>query len=55
MKEYQLSAMFMAYIKNHSDGLYGYSPICAAGCNAAVLHYINNDKTLHHGQLVLTD
>lgn len=55
MKEYQLSAMFIAYIKNHSAGLFGYGPICAGGTNAAVLHYINNDKTLEDGQLVLTD
>lgn len=49
MKEYQLSAMFIAYVKNHSAGLFGYGPICAGGSNAAVLHYINNDQTLQDG------
>jgi Xaa-Pro aminopeptidase len=54
MKEYQMHAIFagntfnyntiIAYIRNHSNGLLGYMPICAAGKNCSVLHYTDNSK-----------
>lgn len=33
----------------------GYTPICAAGDNATILHYIDNDDVLEPGELVLVD
>lgn len=46
MKEYQLHAMFEAYIRNHSNGMLGYMPICAAGKNCSILHYTKNDTDI---------
>ena len=38
------------YSRNHP-----YEHICGCGVNAATLHYINNDKELKDGQLILMD
>jgi len=55
MMEYELEAMI--YFEFRSKGLkhWGFSPIVAAGKNAATLHYGNNDTKIKKGQLVLLD
>lgn len=55
MKEYQMRAIFEAYIKNHCNGLLGYSAICCSGENGATLHYINNDGDIRDNHMILTD
>lgn len=33
----------------------GYPPVVAGGCRANTLHYVKNDCTIDHGELVLMD
>ncbi|MEY2963595.1 MAG: hypothetical protein RL754_856 [Bacteroidota bacterium] len=53
--EYELEAEFMhEFLMNRSKG-FAYTPIIAAGDNANVLHYIENNDQCHDGDLVLFD
>jgi len=53
--EYEIEAEFVhEFIRNRSKG-FAYTPIIAAGENANVLHYIENNKQCHKGDLVLMD
>ena len=53
--EYELEAEFMhEFLMNRSRG-FAYSPIIAAGNNANVLHYIENNDQCKNGDLVLLD
>ncbi len=55
MKEYEVEAeITYRFLKNGANG-HGYAPIVAGGKNACTLHYIENDKPLHDGDLVLMD
>ena len=42
------------FTTNRANG-HGYAPIIASGKNACVLHYIENDKQLNDGELMLMD
>ncbi len=42
------------FTRNRASG-HGYAPIIAAGKNACVLHYIENNDQLKHGDLMLMD
>jgi len=53
--EYELEAEFMhEFLVNRSRG-FAYTPIIAAGGNANVLHYIENNEQCNDGDLVLFD
>ncbi len=53
--EYEIEAEFIhEFIRNKSRG-FAYTPIIASGKNACVLHYIENNKECHSGNLVLLD
>jgi len=53
--EYELEAEFMhEFLMNRSRG-FAYTPIIAAGNNANVLHYIENNDQCQEGDLVLFD
>jgi len=53
--EYELEAEFMhEFLMNRSRG-FAYTPIIAAGNNANVLHYIENNDQCQDGDLVLFD
>ena len=53
--EYELEAEFIyQFIKKGSKG-FAYGPIIAAGPNANVLHYNDNDKICEDGDLILID
>jgi Xaa-Pro aminopeptidase len=53
--EYEIEAEFIhEFIRNKSKG-FAYTPIIASGKNACVLHYIENNKQCHSGDLVLLD
>jgi Xaa-Pro aminopeptidase len=55
MMEYELEAEFVhEYVRNGADG-FSYDPIIAGGANATVLHYIENNKAIKDGELVLFD
>jgi Xaa-Pro aminopeptidase len=53
--EYELEAEYAhEFLRNRSRG-FAYTPIIAAGKNACILHYIDNNKQLQDGDLVLMD
>ena len=54
MFEYELQSIFDAhFVKNNA--VHAYTPIVAGGKNACILHYIENNKLLKDGDLVLID
>ena len=54
MFEYELQSVFDAhFVKKNTK--HAYTPIVAGGKNACILHYIENNKTLNEGDLVLID
>ena len=54
MFEYELQSIFDAhFVKNNA--VHAYTPIVAGGQNACILHYIENNKPLKDGDLVLID
>lgn len=55
MYEYELEAEFMhEFFKNGARST-AYTSIVASGSNACVLHYIQNNRKMHNGELVLID
>lgn len=53
--EYEMEAEFLhEFVKNRSKG-FAYTPIIAAGNNANVLHYIENNQQVQDGDLILMD
>lgn len=53
--EYEIEAeMTYAFLKNGAQG-HAYAPIVAAGKNACILHYVDNDKIMKDGDLLLLD
>jgi Xaa-Pro aminopeptidase len=55
MKEYQVEALIEQIFRERGASAPAYTSIVAAGPNATVLHYINNDGELHDGDLLLID
>ncbi|MFP4662998.1 MAG: aminopeptidase P N-terminal domain-containing protein [Bacteroidales bacterium] len=55
MKEYQAEAIMRYEILSRGADDMSFAPILASGENACILHYINNDKTCHEGELLLMD
>ena len=54
MYEYELEAEYIYEFKK-SNATHSYNPIVGGGVNACVLHYVDNDKVLNNGDLVLID
>jgi Xaa-Pro aminopeptidase len=55
VSEYEIEAEFMhEFLINRSKG-FAYEPIIASGRNACVLHYIDNNKICHDGDVILMD
>jgi Xaa-Pro aminopeptidase len=53
--EYEVEAEFIyQFIRNKSRG-FAYEPIIAGGANSCVLHYIENNKQLRDGDVLLLD
>ncbi|MDC6366401.1 MULTISPECIES: aminopeptidase P family protein [Flavobacteriaceae] len=53
--EYELEAEYLhEFVSNRSKG-FAYSPIIAAGNNANVLHYLENNRQAKDGDLILMD
>ncbi len=53
--EWEVEAEFIhEFVKSGSRG-FAYTPIIAGGANACVLHYIENDKVLNDGEMLLLD
>jgi len=53
--EYEIEAEFSHYFRAHGAKDHAYDPIVAAGKNACVLHYVQNDAKLKKRELVLLD
>jgi len=55
MKEYEVEAIITyEFIRNGAEG-HAYSPIVASGKNACILHYVDNNKLMKDGELLLLD
>lgn len=54
MMEYEIEAEFQAIFRRH-NGWPAYTPIVGGGANACILHYIENNKPLKDGDLLLID
>jgi Xaa-Pro aminopeptidase len=53
--EYQIEAEYIhEFISHRSDG-FAYEPIIASGASACVLHYVENNKSCHDGEVLLMD
>jgi Xaa-Pro aminopeptidase len=55
MKEYELEAYFDFSCKSKGIKDYAFKTIAAAGKNATILHYVNNDSEIKDGDLILFD
>lgn len=55
MKEYELEAALMHTFYQHGSRAPAYNNIVAAGKNACVLHYVDNQAEIHDQDLVLID
>lgn len=53
--EYEVEAEFLHEFRRHGSQYPAYSPIVAGGANACVLHYVENNKPLKDGDLLLID
>ncbi|MDR3322773.1 MAG: aminopeptidase P N-terminal domain-containing protein, partial [Zoogloeaceae bacterium] len=53
--EYELEAALTYEFRRQGASAHAYSPIVASGGNACVLHYVENDKALADGALVMID
>ena len=54
VKEYEIEAL-LDYSFRKSGGHPGYGTIVGGGINATILHYVDNDQSLHKGELLLVD
>lgn len=53
--EYEIEAEFLhEFVRNRSKG-FAYNPIIASGNNANVLHYLENNKQVKDGDMILLD
>ena len=53
--EYQIDAIFYQKCSEYNISQYAYWSICGSGKDCSILHYINNDKILKDGDLLLCD
>ncbi len=53
--EYELEALLDYTFRRHGGTGAGYTSIVGGGHNACILHYIENDDSLHAGDLLLVD
>ncbi|MDB9813163.1 aminopeptidase P N-terminal domain-containing protein [Gammaproteobacteria bacterium] len=55
MTEQQMEAFYLYEFAKRGGRFSAYTPIVAGGENACVLHYVENSKPLHDGDLLLVD
>ncbi|MEW6512933.1 MAG: Xaa-Pro aminopeptidase [Pseudomonadota bacterium] len=53
--EYEVEAEFLHEFRRQGSQYPAYSPIVAGGANACVLHYVDNNRELKNGDLLLID
>ncbi len=55
MKEYQIGGICYKKCGESNVKSWAYWPICGSGKDCSILHYVNNDKVLVDGALMLCD
>jgi Xaa-Pro aminopeptidase len=55
LHEYELEAELIHEFRRQGAQAPAYTPIVAGGANSCILHYVQNDALLKHGELVLID
>ena len=55
MQEYEIEAELLYEFRKSGAQAPAYTPIVAAGANACILHYINNNATIQDGDIILID
>jgi Xaa-Pro aminopeptidase len=53
--EYEVEAELIHQFRRHGSQAPAYGSIVASGANACVLHYVDNDRQMHDGDLLLID
>ena len=53
--EYELEATLACHFIKNRARVFAYEPIIASGPNATVLHYVDNERRMEDGDLLLTD
>ncbi|MEW6165156.1 MAG: aminopeptidase P N-terminal domain-containing protein [Pseudomonadota bacterium] len=53
--EYEVEAEFLHEFRRQGSQAPSYPPIVAGGANACVLHYVDNNRELRYGELLLID
>ena len=53
--EYEVEAELLHEFRRHGSQAPAYGSIVASGPNACVLHYVENDRQMQHGELILID
>lgn len=55
LREYEVQAALEHAFRSHGSRRNGYGSIVAGGVNACILHYVENDRVLRAGDLLLID
>jgi len=55
MNEFQVESMIEAYMRDRGASGVAYNSIVGGGDNATILHYVENNRTLNDGDLLLVD
>lgn len=55
MYEYEIEAMFLDFITQHNANDTAYGSIVGSGRDASILHYVDNNKRIKSGDLILLD
>ncbi len=55
MNEFQVESLIEAYMRDNGASGVAYNSIVGGGENATILHYVENNRPLHDGDLLLVD
>jgi Xaa-Pro aminopeptidase len=55
MNEYQVESLIESYMREHGASGTAYNSIIGGGENATILHYVENNRRLNDGDLILID
>jgi Xaa-Pro aminopeptidase len=55
MNEFQIESLIEAYMRGHGASGVAYNSIVGGGENATILHYVENNRPLNDGDLLLVD
>ena len=55
MNEFQVESLIEAYMRDNGASGVAYNSIIGGGENATILHYVENNRTLNDGDLILID